>query len=236
GMDVEVHSVAESAPSNRALAEIELPAWAEAGKPVEARVGVTSLGPEGDSVAVVLRHGDRVLARTQVVTGSPGRVAVGTLRFTPESPEGGGGAAGERGALLRYDVELEPGDIETDDDRRSAYVFVSERPAGVALVSFRPDWEPRFLQPVLEQTLGLPVRGFAFVGDGRYVRVGAGLEAGLSASEVEVRRAVEQADPLVLHGLGASAPAWAREAASQARRLLVFPGDGAVAGLPVDVS
>ena len=78
--------------------------------------------------------------------------------------------------------------------------------------------------------------GFAFVGDGRYVRIGAGLEAGLPAGEVEVRREVEQADLLVLHGLDAAAPAWAREAASQARRLLVFPGDGAAVGLPVDVS
>lgn len=236
GMTVEVRRVADAAPANRALAEVSLPPWAEAGKPIEARVGVTSLGPEGDSVTVIVRQGDRVLAQTRLATGAPGRVAVGTLRFTPESPEGGGGAAGERGALMRYDFELAPGDVEADDDRRSAYVFVSERPAGVALVSFRPDWEPRFLQPVLEQTLGVPVRGFMFVGEGRYVRIGAGLEAGLPAGEVDVRRAVEQADLLVLHGLDAASPAWAREAAGRARRLLVFPGDGQPAGLPVDVS
>lgn len=236
GMDVEVRSVAGAAPANRALAEVALPAWAEAGKPVEARVGVTSLGPEGDSVTVVLRQGDRVLAQTRVATAAPGRVAVGTLRFTPEATEGGGSAAGERGALVRYDFALDPDGVEADDDQRSAYVFVSERPAGVALVSFRPDWEPRFLQPILEQTLGVPVRGFLFAGDGRYIRLGAGLEAGLSAGDVEVRRAVEQADLLVLHGLDASAPAWAREAAGRARRLLVFPGDGAVAGLPIGVS
>ena len=235
-LDVEVRSVAGAAPVNRALAEVSLPPWAEAGKPIEARVGVTSLGPEGDSVTVVVRQGDRVLAQTRLATGAPGRVAVGTLRFTPESPQGGGGAAGERGGLVRYDFELEPGDIEADDDRRSAYVFVSERPAGVALVSFRPDWEPRFLQPVLEQTLGVPVRGFAYVGEGRYIRIAAGLEAGLPASEVDVRRAVEQADLLVLHGLDGTAPAWAREAAARARRLLVFPGDGAPVGLPVQVS
>ncbi|HEX7091413.1 MAG TPA: hypothetical protein VF192_14840 [Longimicrobiales bacterium] len=230
GMDVEVRNVAASTPRNRALAEVELPAWAEAGKPVEARVGVTSLGPAGDSVTVVLRHEGRVLARTRLATAAPGRVAVGTLRFTPESP----GGTGERGGLVRYDLELEPQDVEGDDDRRSVYVFVSERPAGIALVSFRPDWEPRFLQPVLEQTLGMPVRGFLHAGGGRYVRLGAGLEAGHPASEADVRRAVEQADLLVLHGLGGGAPAWAREAAARARRLLVFPADG-VSGLPVAV-
>src|SRR5690606_24394012 len=185
----------------------------------------------GDSVTVIVRQGDRVVAQTRIATGAPGRVAVGTLRFTPESPEGGGGAAGERGTLVRYDFELDPGDVEVVDDRRSAYVFVSERPAGVALVSFRPDWEPRFLQPVLEQTLGVPVRGFAFVGNGRYVRIGAGLEAGLPAGGVEVRRAVEQADLLVLHGLGSTAPPWAREAAGRARRLPAVPGRAAQ-GLP----
>ena len=104
--------------------------WAEAGKPVEARVGVTSLGPEGDSVRSSAR---RFLAQTRIAT-APGRVAVGTLRFTPESPEGGG-ATGERSM---FSTSSWPGDVEVDDDG-AARTFVSERPAGVP-VSFRPDW------------------------------------------------------------------------------------------------
>src|SRR5690606_8144209 len=68
GRGVAVGDVASSTPRNGAVAEVELLAVAEAGKPVEARVGVTSRGPAGDSVTVLLRHEDRVLAQARLAT------------------------------------------------------------------------------------------------------------------------------------------------------------------------
>ena len=235
GLEVEVRPVAEGVVPDRALAEVVAPPWAEAGKPVEVRVGVAALGPAGDTISVVLRAGGRALARARVVTVDRGRIATAVLAFTPEAPPGPAGAAGEpRGGLVRYDLALEPGDAVPDDDRRSFYLFVSERPAGVVLVSFRPDWEPRFLLPVLGEALGLPVQGYVAAG-GRFVRLGAGADAGRRAGEPEVRRLAAQADLLVLHGVGREAPAWARQAAA-ARRVLVFPADeGAPAGLPLSL-
>ncbi len=215
GMDVEFRTVTEGDVPNRALAEVEAPLWAEAGKPLRIDVGVAAAGAVGDTVTVELRHEGRVLATTQVATPEPGRVASSVIEFEPEAPEGGG--------LVRFDLSLDAPDAAPDDDARSIYVYVGERPAGVALVSLRPDWEPRFLQPVLEQALGLPVRGFLRAGSGRYVEMGTGPDAGKPADEATVRRLVDRADLVVLHGLDDDSPQWAREVAGEARRVLIFP-------------
>ena len=78
-------------------------------------------------------------------------------------------------------------DAMADDDVRSIYVRISDEPAGVALVSFAPDQEPRFLFPLLERSLGVPVRGWMALPEGRYIRLGAGPDAGLAGTEAEAR-------------------------------------------------
>lgn len=236
GMDVEVRSPVGGELANRALAEVEAPSWAEAGKKVEIRFGVVVAGQVPDSVTVFLKQDGETLAEARVPTAGAGRVAAGVLEFTPDSPprERSDSSGGRSGALVRYDIELESGDAVPDDDVRSVYIHVSERPAGVAILSLRPDWEPRFLQPVLEQALGLPVRGYLRAAGDRYVRLGAGGEAGVRASEREVREALAEADLVVIHGLGRDAPAWVVEAAGRARRVLLFPAaDAGPEGLPV---
>jgi hypothetical protein len=225
GLELEVRSPGGAELMNRAIAEADAPGWAEAGKPLEVRVGVSAIGAPEDSIRVLLRQGDQVVAEGLVATPPQGQVGTTVLAFTPEAPPEGG--------LVRYDLALDPGDAVPDDDQRSVYVFVDEKPTGVALVSFRPDWEPRFLQPVLEQALGLPIRGYLQAQSGRFVQLGTGGEAGLSIGEAEVRRALGRASIVVLHGLDASAPAWAHEAARDARRALIFPAGGELAGLAV---
>ena len=215
GLDVRIRRLTDGPFENRAVVEVEAPAWSEAGKPLRVRAGVAALGAAGDSVTVEVRQGERAVASTRVALPDSGRVADAVLEFVPEPPEGGG--------LVRYDVAIAEGDAAPDDDVRSVYVQIGERPAGVALVSLRPDWEPRFLLPVLEQSLGLPVRGFLRVTDGRYIELGAGENAGRRADEATVRRIVDGADLVVLHGMDGDAPAWALEAAREARRVLVFP-------------
>lgn len=229
GLDVEVRPIGSGPGWNHALAELDAPAWAEAGKPVQIRVGVVGAGSGGpDSVTVEVRRDGEPVAAATVGSPAEGRVAGAVLEFTPEAASNGG--------AVRYDVALvaaEP-DAVADDDERSVYIRVGERPAGVALVSFRPDWEPRFLHPILEQTLGLPVHGFLRTADGRYVRVAAGRAAGRPADEAEVRRAVDEATLVVLHGYGADAPGWAAEVARDGARVLIFPAAGEPGpGLPV---
>ncbi|HET9984679.1 MAG TPA: VWA domain-containing protein [Longimicrobiales bacterium] len=226
GLDVEMRRVVDAPVPNRALAEVEAAPWAEGAKPFSVRASVAATPGTSGPVTVVVRQGAKVLAQQAVNTPAPGRLQAATLTFTPEAPKGGG--------VVRYDVSIQGGDDVPADDARSIYVFVGEHPAGIALISFQPDWEPRFLAPVLEQALGLPVRGFLQIAPGRYVTVGSGLESGHAATDADVRRALAEAELVVLHAVGPAAPAWAKDAARSGARVLAFPtGSGADVGLPV---
>lgn len=223
GLAVDVRTVGETAEPNAGIVEVEAPGWMEVGEEAGVGVSLAAIGVVEDSLTVVLRQGARELARARIEAPTPGRLAVATLRFTPRA------AAAEP---VRLDAVLEGPDGMADDDVRSVYVRIEDEPAGVALVSFRPDQEPRFLLPVLERALGVPVRGWMALPEGRFVQLGSGAEAGTRAPESSARRAVEAADLVVLHGLGPSSPAWAREAAGRASRVLVLPAAAAVEGLP----
>ena len=225
GLGVEVRRVGEAVEPNAGIVEVEAPAWMEVGEEAGVEVSVAGIGGVADSVTVVLRQGARELARARMEPPAPGRLTVTTLRFTPQAA-----AAGP----VRLDAALEGSDGVADDDVRSVYVRIEDEPAGVALVSFRPDQEPRFLLPVLERALGVPVRGWMALPEGRYVQLGYGAEAGTRASEMSARRAVEAADLVVLHGLGPGSPAWARDATAGAERVLVLPAAASVEGLPFD--
>jgi hypothetical protein len=223
--DLQVRSVGRATAGNLAVAEVDVPRWAESGDSVSVVARIARIG-EGvpDSSTVVLRWGDTELARGRVATPPEGRTEAIALRFTTIAAMEG---------RIRLDVSLEETDAVPADDARSAYLMVAEEPAGLVLVSFRADQEPRFLLPVLERSLGLPVRGWLAIGPDHFVRLGDGPEAGLTAPSAAIRRVVAEADLLVLHGLGPAAPAWAMTAARQAERALLFP-TAAVEGVPVE--
>lgn len=215
GIALEIKTVHGTVPPNRAISNVEAPAWAEAGKPLQLRIGLAASGIAG-SAPVVIRQNGRAVARADLTLADVG-VATATVSFIAQGPAQGG--------LVRFDVAFENSDAVPDDDVRSIYIFISDQPAGVAIVSFDPDWEPRFLHPILADALGLPVRTFLRVPSGTYFRAGNGREAGGRVDEAVVRRAVAQADLLVLHNFGSYAPQWARESVRTARRLIVFPED-----------
>jgi hypothetical protein len=224
GIDVEMQLVPGDAP-NRGLVRIDAPSFVAAGDPVSIQFDLRASGTASGPVTVVAREGSTELARTVVETPAIGRVSTGSLDFTARAAPPGGYA--------RYDIVIEADDATADDDTRSIYVNVTDDPAGAVLVSFRPDWEPRFLLPVLERSLGVPVRGYLRSGT-RWMTLGTGMGVGDSADDATVERAVRRAEMLVLHGFGPAAPAWAREAAESSRRLLVLPvGDGVIPGLPL---
>jgi hypothetical protein len=216
GVVLDVIRVGARTAGNLGLAELEVPGWARWGEEAAVQVGVSRLGePVPDSVTVTARWRGAEVASARVATPAEGRVSPATLRFVP--PDGMEGR-------VRLDVSIEEADSEPADNHRSGYLTVAEQPRGVALVSLRPDQEPRFLLPVLERALGLPARGWLAVGRDRFIRLGVGPEAGLADSEVEVRRALDEADLVVLHGFGPGAPDWAVGAAGSAR-VLLFPSE-----------
>ena len=215
GLGVELVHVGDDV-SNAALVEANAPQWVEVGQPLPLEFAMA--GDATDSVGVVVRRNGRVIGRTRVAAPAAGRLAAGSmeLRLEPADAEDG---------WVRLEVALETTDAVPDDDQRTVYVQVGAEPAGIALVSFRPDWEPRFLAPLLERSLGLPLRAWLRGTTGQYVRLAAGMEAGSQTSEADVRRAVERGQLVVLHGLGVDAPAWAHEAARTAAHVLIFPAD-----------
>lgn len=217
GLPVEVVDLG-TARLDRSLAEVEAPAWAEVGKGVDIRVGVAWSG--GDSTRArqpvqVRAVGGGAMAEATVEPRGPGLLGTTVLHLQPKAPPSGG--------LVRFDLALIPHDSIPADDSRSVYVYIAERPAGIVVVSFQPDWEPRFLQPILGDALGLPAQGFLRLGVDRYASTGGALTAGKPATEAEARAAAEQANLLVLHGVSATSPAWALALLRQARRVIVFP-------------
>jgi hypothetical protein len=226
GLEIETEMIGSDL-DNRSLIEASGPVWAEAGEPARFEFGVA--GALGDSVTVVARREGRVIGRSTVAPAAAGRIATGSLELRLDAPPGG--------AWIAVDLAIEGADAVPDDDRRTLFVQVGEEPTGIALVSLRPDWEPRFLAPVLEQAVGLPLRGWLRGATGQYVRLAGGLQAGVPASEDEVRRAVARAEIVVLHGFGADAPQWAVDAAENAARVMIFPADasGEAVSLPADV-
>jgi hypothetical protein len=204
--------------ANTSVAEVSAPQWVDAGEPVPVEYAVA--GGVSDSVAVVVRRDGRVIGRSFAPAAPAGLLSTGRIQVQLEP------SASEDG-WVRLEVGLENGDAVPDDDRRTIYVQADREPAGVALVSFMPDWEPRFLAPLLEQNLGLPLRAYLRGATGQYVRLAAGLDAGTPVPESDVISAIERGQLVVLHGLGIAAPAWAHEAVRTAAAILVFPADDA---------
>lgn len=228
GVPVELRRVGP-AEANLAIGPLTAPAWIEPGSAgtveveVETREGAGAL-PE--SVTVTLARGGAVLDRARLRVPPGGRSGSVSLRFRADDAAG---------SSVRLDVAVDPGGSVAVDDTGSVYVRVAEEPAGVALVSFRPGQEPRFLVPVLERALGVPVRGWMRLAEDRYIRVGEGGDAGGVAGADAVRRAVADARLVVLHGVDADAPGWALDRARRAPAVLVFPGDPPPATLPVEL-
>lgn len=179
-------------------------------------------GAEGDSVEVVVREEDREVARVVVAAPAAGRTATTTVELPPAQSSG----------RVRYTASLEGAeDAFPDDGEVGAYAVVGHEEGGLVLVSLRPDWEPRYLLPVLESVTGLSSSGFLHAGPDRWVTMGAASERGAPVDSSTVRTAAGAATLLVVHGLHADAPGWVAQALSAPGRHLVFVEDRASAAV-----
>ncbi len=208
--------------ANAGVADFAPPARVERGSPFVAEVTVFGEAAPGAAARIEVLEEDRLVASIPVEIPPPGQVARTPVDLPAPTAEG----------PVRYaaTVVLED-DGFADDDRRVRHVRVAPPQAGLVLLSLRPDWEPRHLLPVLEDVTGLPARGYLSVTGSRYLPIGRGDEIADEATESELRTMFAEADIVVLHGVGATAPAWVRDAARSAPRLLIFPADRAGASL-----
>ena len=204
-------------PRNAGIVDFRLPSSLSTGEDVEAEVEVFGEGGgEGDSAVVeVLEEGTEV-GRASVSVPGPGERLTAAVPLSAPSESG----------WTRYEarVQLE-GDGFPWDDSAILYRDVDREARGVVLLSLLPDWEPRFLLPVLRNATGLDGVGLLHTTDGRYLPLVEGGADVAPWSEEEAREAVEEAELLVLHGISGEAPPWVQEAAADVGRLLLFPAD-----------
>jgi hypothetical protein len=135
-------------------------------------------------------------------------------------------APGEGRTMVRYTVRLEvEGDVFPLDDERSRWVEVGDPEAGILLVSDLPDWEPRYLLPVIEAVTGIEGEGYLRVGEGRYITLSEGSEPTRLVEIDEVLGRFSRADLVVLHGIGSGSDSRLLDEASGHPGLVVLPSD-----------
>ena len=210
------------AASNLGVGRLLLPATAERGETVRGRVELEGASTDSATVTISLDsrpvHALRLPAPTAGGT-SAAEFTLGELEAGPH----------------RVTARVEGADAFPDDDERAAIVEVDPEETGVLLVSFAPDWEPRFLLPVLDQVTGLPVRGYLRTGPGRFqamdrdAAAAAGPAGTIDAAAMQ--RLLARAEMVVAMGLDGAAAEFIEGPAARTRRLLLFPADGAGAAM-----
>ena len=129
-------------------------------------------------------------------------------------------------------VESRPEDGVVAGFRR--WVRVTPEPTGAVLVSLDPDWEPRFLAPVLERSVPGGARAFLRTGEGSWVGVGQRPAGGIA--EETVRGAAAAAALLLIQGDPTEIPAWLRaQAADRPAVLYLARGPGRLPGTDITV-
>ena len=195
----EVTDVAQ--PGGRARAEIELHG-----------------GVPGDSLTVEVLQEGRSVTTLMVPAPSPGLRTRVAVELPPSEAEG----------RVRYEARVAVnGDAFESDDMAPAYANLGHEEGGLVLVSVRPDWEPRFLLPILEDVTGLSAVGYVRAGPDRFVHMGRALSRGASSDSAAVRIAAMDAALLVVHGLDADLDPWTRALANRPGRRMLFIGDAA---------
>ena len=214
GVGLSVDTLGSAAP-NLGLARLVVPAAVESGQPVGGRVELQGTSQE-DSVTVTVAVDGRTSHALRMA--APERGGIASAEFAL-----GVLAAGSH----RVTARLEGRDAFSPDDERTAYVDVDPEESGVLLVSFSPDWEPRFLLPVLDQVTGLPVRGYLRTAPGRFhAMTGTG-----TVDEAALERLLRRAGMVVAMGVDGASAEFVERATSRTRALIVFPADGAGAAL-----
>jgi hypothetical protein len=216
-LDVAFEAIGDG-PRNLGVARLDIP---DVRTPDEAPVATIEVfgGRPGDSIEVALFEEEREVSAIRVQAPSPGLRTSVEVTLPPASVTGRVRYA----ARIRTADAAEGGDGFPLDDEYVSYVNVGYEEGGLTLVSFRPDWEPRYLLPVLEDVTGLRGTAYLRAGADRYVRSGRAAERGAPVDSATVRRAAASSSLLVVHGFGAESDAWAVALVAAGGRRLVLP-------------
>ncbi|MBT4186700.1 MAG: hypothetical protein HOE14_05755, partial [Gemmatimonadales bacterium] len=151
--------------SNVGVSSFDVPDAPRPGEEVVADVEVHGHG--NDSVTVDVFANGAQVGSERVILPAPGLRRTVPVGIT---------VPGE-GGRVRYSarVSASTDDFQSDDEA-IAYASVGYEEDALVLVSLSPNWEPRFLLPVLEDVTGLPTLGYLRVGPDRFLPLGRALE------------------------------------------------------------
>ncbi|UCC26547.1 MAG: hypothetical protein JSU98_05465 [Gemmatimonadales bacterium] len=194
---------------NAGIASLTVPGTTSAG---EAVAGELELFGEGiGPVQVEVRVADRPAWDTTVRVPDEGRLRVPFLLEVPTSP-------GPVHVQARVEVD---GDLFPGDDTASRILEVDPEEGEVVLVSWTPDWEPRFLLPVLEEVTGLRGQGYLRVGPTRFMSMNGPIRfVGIDT----VAAALEESRIGIAHGFTDLDEGPFAQALRRVPRLVVIPG------------
>ena len=209
--------IGENSTRNAGIYSFELPTRIESDGALIARVEVFSEGIENtDTIRIHILEEDRVVASTYMLPADLGSLATTSVSIPYPSSSG----------WVRYRLLLElEGDKFPADDTKSIFLEIGSEDNDLVMISFQPDWEPRFLLPVLSQVTGLDASGYLSIGNGSYLQLGAGIDAGRSSDDIDVHKVASSADFLVLHGVDGDSSEWVRRIINESNRVLLFSND-----------
>lgn len=171
-----------------AVSTVEAPHLVVGGDSIEIRVAiVVDTGGAPAGIVSASLDGIRLVAAPVTALGPWGETLVTLRAVAPRS-------GARRSALLRVAVQM-LGDVERRNDTVTVTMEIAPA-AGAVVLSTSPDQDVRFALALLRGTLALPARGFLQIARGQW-RIEGTLA---SVPEAEVRRAVNNAPLIMLHG------------------------------------
>ncbi len=212
-----------AAGANLGVARIRLPASVGRGEPVRGEVDVEGTA-DRDSIEIAVDVDGRERATLRVAAPSARAGGVATASFEIAR----GLEPGER----RVTARIVGTDAFAADDARTRAIGVDSDEAGVLLVAFRPDWEARFLLPVLDRIAGVAARGFLRVGPDRYREMGGGGPNGPEfVADSAIERLISSAGLVVALGVDGALDDGVARALGRMRSGVLAPVDAAGAAL-----
>ena len=189
---------------------------------VTAQASIFSEGlQEDESITIEIFEEENLVVSQEVNPISIGN----TLMFEVELP-----INHEASGLLEYRISL--GILEDDfslDNQKSTFIDMSFSDKEIVFLSMKPDWEPRFLLPVLSEVSGLSFEGFLSLGDDQFLSMND-IEGDESiVTESRVKRAVAASRILIVHGLAGDSPDWVVDALDNSSSTIAFIEDGTAA-------
>ena len=189
---------------------------------VTAQASIFSEGLQADeSITIEIFEEENLVVSEEVNPISIGN----TLMFEVELP-----INHEASGLLEYRISL--GILEDDfslDNQKSTFIDMSFSDKEIVFLSMKPDWEPRFLLPVLSEVSGLSFEGFLSLGDDQFLSMND-IEGDESiVTESRVKRAVAASRILIVHGLAGDSPDWVVDALDNSSSTIAFIEDGTAA-------